>query len=166
MIEQLIAAGSRFQNMNRRINPFFHESPIQVQLHVAGSFEFLENDIVHPALGFNQGRRQDRQAASFLTVSCGSEETLRLKQSLGLNAAGHDPPFAGLKRIITACQPGNAVQKDHDILPEFDQTPCPFAHQFGHLDVACRAFIECGTEYFAIQALPEVRHLFRTFVHQ
>src|ERR1700737_559834 len=157
MVEQVIAACPGFQNMNRRINPFFHQGPIQVQLHIAGSFEFLENDLVHAALRINQSSRQDRQATSFLTVSRGSEEPFWLEQSLRFNATGHDSPFAGLKRVVTTCQPGDAVEKDYNIFPEFDETLCPFAHQLSHLDVPRRAFIKCGTKDLAIQTLPEVR---------
>src|ERR1700722_12243476 len=166
MIEQLIAARSRFKDMNRGINPLFHQSPIQVQLHVTRSLEFLKNDFIHSALRVHQGSRQDCQAASFLAIPGGPEKALWFKQSLRFNATGHDAPFTWLECVITACQPGDTVQKDDDIFLEFDETLCAFAYQLRHLDMARRVFIKGGAENFTIEALPKVRHLFRAFVYQ
>src|ERR1700722_17598526 len=166
MIEELIAARSRFKDMNRRINPFFHQGPIQVQLHVTRSFKFFKNDLIHSTLRIHQGSRQDRQAATFFAVSRSPEKTLWLKQSLRFNATGHNPPFTWLECVITACQPGDTVQKDDDIFLEFDETLCAFAYQLRHLDMARRVFIKGGAENFTIEALPKVRHLFRAFVYQ
>ena len=94
------------------------------------------------------------------------KKRLGFKQSFGLNTAGHYPAFSGLKRVIAARQPGNAVEKDDDILLEFHETFRPLTHQFCYLNVARRTFIKRGAKNFAIQTLLEIRHLFRAFVHQ
>src|SRR5215831_21240388 len=101
--------------MNRRIDALLDQGPIQVQLHVTGSFEFLKYDLVHATLGLNQGGRQDCQAATFLTISGRPKEAFGLQQGLGLDAARHYPSLAGLKRVVTASQSSNAVQKNHNI---------------------------------------------------
>src|SRR6516162_4608470 len=154
MIQKIIATRSGFEDVYCGIDPLLHQSPVEVQLHIPGSFELLENHLVHAALCLDQGRCQDSEAASFLTITCRAEETLRFQKSLGFHPSGHDASLPGLKCVISPRQPRDASQEDDYILFELHQSFRSFTYEFGYLNMSCRALVKSGAEYLAIQALP------------
>src|SRR6266550_526218 len=99
--------------MNRRKNPLFEQGAIQVKFHVPGSFELLKNHLIHSALGFDQGGRQNGQTSTLFYVSGGSEEFLWLQQRLGLDPARHNSTFSWLERVVATGQSSNAIEQDN-----------------------------------------------------
>ena len=73
--------------MNRGIKPLLLQRAVEVQLHVAGAFEFFEDQFVHPAAGFGQRGGENGQAAAFFDVACASKKFLWLDQRLGFDPA-------------------------------------------------------------------------------
>ncbi len=47
-----------------------------MKLHVAGTFEFLVDKVIHTAAGINQAGGDDGQAPSLFDITGGAEETL------------------------------------------------------------------------------------------
>ena len=115
MIQQLLAARGRLQRVDRWIKPFLLQGAIEMQLHVAGAFEFLENDFVHAAARLGQRGRENSEAAPFLGIARRTEKFLRLGQRFRLHTARHDPAFARLQIIITARQSRDAVEQNHHV---------------------------------------------------
>ncbi len=64
--------------MNGGENAQFGDGAVEVDLHVAGALEFLKNEIVHAAVGLDEGRGEDGEAAALLHVARGAEEFTRL----------------------------------------------------------------------------------------
>src|SRR5436309_3738606 len=97
MIKQLLASCARLRDMDCGIETLFNQRPIEMQLHVSGAFEFLENDLIHPAAGIDQRGCENGEAASFLDITSRAKKFLWLEQRLCLHAAGHDAAFARLQ---------------------------------------------------------------------
>ncbi len=55
VIEQFLAPGGGIEDMDRGENPLLGKAAVEVQLHVAGALELLEDDLVHAALGLDEG---------------------------------------------------------------------------------------------------------------
>src|SRR6185312_7937739 len=88
--QDLFLPGARRVHVDRREQPLLRELAAQPQLHVAGALELLEDDLVHPGPGLDQGRGQDRQRAAVLDVARRAEEPLRRVQRGGVHATGQD----------------------------------------------------------------------------
>ena len=71
----------------RRENTAFRQLAVQMQLHIARTFKFFINDIIHSRTGLDQRRRQYRQASAFFHVARRTEKTLRT-----MECAGSIPP--------------------------------------------------------------------------
>ena len=69
--QKLLPASPGRGDVNGRPDAQFSDFAIKHHLHIPGSLEFLKNQIVHAASGFNQGRSDDREASRFLGVACG-----------------------------------------------------------------------------------------------
>src|SRR5256885_3378811 len=102
MTEQFLTTRGRKQWVNRGVEPLFLQRTVEMQLHVSGAFELLENQLIHAAAGLGKRGGENRKAAAFFDVARAPEKFLRLDQCLCLDTAGHDPPFARLQIIISA----------------------------------------------------------------
>src|SRR5207248_8356432 len=94
--KQFFSSRSRKENVDRRIDPLIADLAIEHHLHVPGALEFLENQFVHSAAGFDQGGSHDRERSGLLGVARRSEDFSRnlYRASIdtaanGSNATGH-----------------------------------------------------------------------------
>src|SRR5580765_732038 len=71
--EQLFFPGPRLLDVDSRKDALVHQPAVEVNLHVAGSLELLEDDVVHPAAGIDDGGGHDRQRAALFDVPCRRE---------------------------------------------------------------------------------------------
>ncbi len=88
--QELLLAGAGAVDVDRREDALVHQPAVEVDLHVAGALELLEDHLVHPAAGVDQRRADDGQAAAVLDVARRAEELLRLVQRVRVDAAGED----------------------------------------------------------------------------
>ena len=56
-----LATSARRQNVDGRVDAAVGDSAIELQFHVAGAFEFLENDLIHFGSCFGQCGCNDGQ---------------------------------------------------------------------------------------------------------
>ena len=77
VIKQVFTPRAGAQDVNGRKDAFFHQAAVEVELHVSGAFEFLENELVHAALGIDEGGGEDGEAAVILGVAGGAEKPFR-----------------------------------------------------------------------------------------
>ncbi len=75
--QQLLLAGARAGHVDGGEDALLHQAAVEVDLHVAGALELLEDDLVHPAAGVDQRGGDDGEAAAVLDVARGAEELLR-----------------------------------------------------------------------------------------
>ena len=86
----LFLASTRTVDVDRWERAFFSNSAIQMDLHVAGSLEFLVDNLVHLRPRINECRRENRQAAAFFDISRRAEEAFQSMQSIRVNTTGQD----------------------------------------------------------------------------
>jgi hypothetical protein len=85
--KEFFLARSRPLNVDRGKDPPINETSIEMDFHVACSFELLENDFVHSTARVDECRGDDGKASTFLDVPCGTEEPFGALQRIGVNAA-------------------------------------------------------------------------------
>src|SRR5579885_1399815 len=88
--QDLFLAGTGRVDIDRREDPLVREPAVELELHVAGALELLEDDLVHPRAGVDQRGREDRQRAAVLDVARGTEEPLRRVQRGAVDTTGED----------------------------------------------------------------------------
>src|SRR5690348_3128094 len=87
IVEQFVMARGGLQG-DRREDALIGEAAIQLDLHVARSLELLEDQVIHAAAGFDEGRREDSQTAPLFYVTCRAEETFRAIERCRVQTAG------------------------------------------------------------------------------
>ena len=148
--KEFVATGAGFDDLNGWKDPHFGNGAIEVKLHVAGAFELLEDEVIHTALGFDEGGAEDGEAAAFFGIAGGSEEFAGFGESLGIDAAAHGAAFSGLEIVVGAGHAGDGIEEDDDITSEFDEALGAVGDAFADLNMAGHGFIECGCVDFAI----------------
>ena len=137
-----------------------------MELHVAGSFELLKDDIVHAAARIDQGRGHDGEASPLLDVARGSKEALRPLQGVAVHATGQHLPARRHNGVVGARQTRDAVQQNHDVPLVFDESLGFLQHHFGHLHVAgCRLVKRRANDLSLYRAL-HVGDFLGSFVNQ
>ena len=136
VVEEVFAPGARVEDVDGGEDAFFDEFAGEVELHVAGAFEFLEDDFVHAAVGVHKGGGNNGEAAAFFDVASCPEEFLGGKEGFGVHAAAHDAAFIGHEVVVAAGEPGDAVEHDDDVAAQLDEAFGAFENEFGDLNVA------------------------------
>ena len=137
-----------------------------MDFHVAGPLEFLVDHFVHLRSGVDQGGGDDGQAAAFLDIAGGAEETLRPLQGIRVHAPGQHFAGRGRDRVVGAGQARDRIQQDHDVAPMLHQAACFLDRHVGHLDVPARGFIEGARDYVALDHPFHLGDFLRALVDQ
>ena len=123
-----------------------------MDFHVAGAFEFFEDDFIHARTGIDQRRGDNRQRAAFFDIARRAEEAFRFVQRVGIHTAGKN--FAGvrLNGVVGASETGDGVEQDDDVAFVLDHALGFFDDHFGDLHMPLGRFIEGGTDHFGAAA--------------
>ena len=119
--EQFLAAGAGKENIDRGINALVADLAIEHHLHVAGAFEFLENQFVHAAAGFDERGGDDGERAGFFGVARGGENLSRDFHGASIDAAAHGAAAAAHGIVKGARRAGDGIEQDENVLAGFDQ---------------------------------------------
>src|ERR1035441_4041825 len=119
--QDLFLTGARRAHVDRREEPLLRELAAQPQLHVAGALELLEDNLVHPGTGLDQGGRQDGQRAAVLDVARRAEEPLGRVQRGRVDTTGQDAAAGGRRVVVGPPQPGDVVEQDDHIVAHLHQ---------------------------------------------
>src|SRR5579875_787937 len=109
--EQLLVTSRARIHIDRGIEAPLREPSVKAKLHVAGSLELLEDDLVHLGAGLHQCSGEDRQRPSLFDVAGRPEELLRWVEGTGVDPTGHDPAGGRLRQVVGASEPGDAVEE-------------------------------------------------------
>ncbi len=112
--------------MDRGKDALLGNRAVQMHLHVASALELLEDQVIHPALGFDERRCHDGKASAFLDVASRAEEFPRPCERLGIDAAAHDAAFVWLEIVVASGHSRDGIEQDDDIFSQFDETFGPF----------------------------------------
>ena len=171
MVEPVVVPGAGPLHVDGREDAALDHFAVELDLHVAGALKLLENHLVHPALGLDQRRGDNGQAAALLDIARRTKKLAGPLQRFWIDAAGGEPRFpaaavAATAIIVGAGQAGEAVEQDDHIAPVLDQPLGARDHDLRHLNVPVGHLIEGGGEDDRIHRLPEVSHFFRPLVEQ
>src|SRR5262249_6200255 len=106
--QQLFLPGTGHLDVHRREDPLVEQISVQVELHVTGTFELFEDEVVHLVTGIDERRGQNCQTATKLDVSRRAEEALRLVQRVRVHTTGQSLSAGGNGDVVRARQPGEA----------------------------------------------------------
>src|SRR5262249_8652702 len=133
--QQLLFPRAGARDVHRWEHALVHQAPVEVDLHVAGALELLEDDLVHPAAGVDERGADDREAAAILDVARRTEELLRTAERVRVDATGEDLPARRDDRVVGAREARDRVEEDDDVLPVLDEALRLLDHHLGDLDV-------------------------------
>src|SRR5205085_12495373 len=120
--QQFLAAGAREKDVDRGLNALIADFSIEHHLHVTGAFELLKDELVHPAAGFDQRCRNNRERAGLFGIARGREDFPWNFHRAGIDTAAHGPTTAGHRIVKRARGAGNRIEQNENVLTSFDQT--------------------------------------------
>src|SRR5579863_9997957 len=151
--ELVLSARSAGANVDRGIDPLLGETPIELDLAVAGAFELLEDHVVHPRAGFDKRGGDDGDGASAHVGGDGSrraEERLGLGHGGGVESAGQCASGASFDGVVSACEPCDGVEYDDDIASHLHEPAGALENHIGHIGVAFGGHVEARRDDLAI----------------
>ena len=87
--KQILVAGTGLDGIDSREDSTVGQVAVELELHVAGALELLEDDLVHLGPGVDQRGCQDGERAAVLDVAGGTQKALGRVQRRGVHAAGY-----------------------------------------------------------------------------
>ena len=152
MQQQFFLAGAGAVDVDGGPDALVDEAAVEVQLHVAGALELLEDHFVHAAAGVDQGGGQDRQAAAFLELAGGAEEALRLLHGVGVETAGEELAAGRGLGVVGPGQAGDRIEQDDDVLAVLDHALGLFQDDVADVDVLAGRLVEGAGDDLAVGA--------------
>ena len=137
-----------------------------MQFHIAGTFEFFEDYLVHLRSGLDQSRGEDCETTPVLDITGSPEETLGLLKCIRIHTPGEHLAGSRLNGIVGTRQTRDGVEHDDDVVATFYHTFRLVEHNLGDLDVAFCRLIESRSDDFGIDAASHIGNFLGTFVNQ
>src|SRR4029078_1917793 len=126
--------------------PLVGQTAIEMDFHVAGSFELFKYNIIHPATSIDKCRRHDGETAAVFDVAGRSKEPLRTLKRIRVQSSRQDLAAWRRNGIVGTRQAGNAVQQHDDVFLMFDQPFCFFKDHLSYLSMALTGSTEDETD--------------------
>ena len=147
--KEFLAAGAGFEDVGGGVVHLLGDLAIKHEFHVAGAFEFLEDEVVHAATGLDEGGGEDGEGAGFAGVAGGGEEATRDFQGTDTDTTGHGG--AALFGVVeSAGEAGDGVEQDEDVLATFDEALGALDGELSDAGMALDVLIVRGGEDFCV----------------
>ena len=166
VVEEIVLPGAGFLAVDGGVDAALHEFAVELDFQIPRAFELLKNHFVHLAVRLDERGGENGEAAAFLTLAGGTEELAHELERLVVHAAGTAGPLAAAQGIIAPGETGEAVEQDNNIAPVLTEALGAFEHEFRHLDVTARGFVEGAGENLAAHAFHKVSHFLRALVDE
>ena len=164
--KEFLAPGAGFEDVGGGVVHLLGDLAIEHEFHVAGAFEFLEDEIVHAATGLDESGGEDGEGTGFTGVACGGEEAARDFQGTDTDTTGHGGT-ALFGVVEGAGEAGDGVQQDEDMLTAFDEAFGAFDGELSDAGVALDVLIVGGGKDFRVgQDAFELGDFFWAFIDQ
>src|SRR3954470_22879076 len=164
--QDLFLAGARRVDVHRGEDPLVRELAVELELHVAGALELLEDDLVHARAGLDERRGEDRQRPAVLDVARSAEEPLRRVERGRVDAAGEDPAARRRREVVGATEPGDGVEEYDDVVAELDEPLGPLDRQLRDHRVIVGGTVEGRGDDLTLHRALHVRDLFGALVDE
>ena len=142
--------------------------PGEMELHVPGALELLEDDVVHPGARLDQDRPHDRERPTLLELTGGPEEGARHLEGAAVDAAGHGASSRAQLVVVRARHAREGVEEDEHVPLLEHQALGLLEDLLGHLDVAAVGVVVARGDDLRRLAdgHPEIRHLLGALIYQ
>jgi hypothetical protein len=168
--EEFLASGAAFEDIDCWVDVLLGDAAIEDEFHVAGAFEFLEDEFVGAAVGFDEGGGDDGEGASFAGIASGCEEAASAFEGAGVDAAGETAFAAALAAdgvIEGAGESCDGVEEHEDVFAGFDETASAFDGELGDAEVfAWVAVVVAGHDLCGGEGSGDFGDFFRAFVDE
>ena len=164
--QHLFAPGAGTVDEDGRVDAFFRDLPIQVQLHVAGAFELLVDHLVHAGAGVDQGGGENGQAAAFFDVARRAEKPFWPLQGVGVDAPCQHLAGGRHHGVVGPGQASDGIQQYDHILLVFGQPFRLLDDHFRHLHMPRRRLVEGAGDHLAPHQALHFRDFFRPLVYE
>ena len=140
--EEFLAAGAAFEDIDGGVDVGLGDLAVEHELHVAGAFELLEDEVVALVIGFHEGGGHDGEGAGFAGVAGGGEEAAGGFEGAAVEAAGHGFAAASAHGVVEAAgKAGDGIEKHEDVLTGFDKAFGALDGEVGHADVVAGVLV-------------------------
>ena len=164
--EQLLLAGAGRVHVHRGEDALVGQATIELELHVSGALELLEDHLVHTRPGLHEGRGDDRQRAAVLDVACGTEESLGWVQGCRVDATGKDATGGRGRQVVGATEAGHRVEQYDNVMAELHKALCALDGEFGDSRVILSRTVEGGGDDLTLHRALHVGDFLRALVNQ
>src|SRR5690606_11452542 len=164
--QQLFTPRRRLLDVEGREYAALLQLAAEVQLHIAGSFEFLVDHVVHFAAGIHQTGGDDRQAATFFDVARRAKDALWRVNGRRIESAGQGATAGWHNQIVGARQARDAVEQHDDMALDFDQPLGTVERHFGDAHVVLHRVVERRGDDLRVHRAIHIRDFFRTLADQ
>ena len=137
-----LAARARLLDVDRRPDAAVGQLAVEHQLHVAGAFELLKDQVVHAAAGVDQRGADDGQRAAFFERAGRGEQLLGNVHRLDVDAAAHRAAGVADPLVERAGQAGDRIEQHEHVLAHFGQALAALDHQLRQPHVAFDVAVE------------------------
>ena len=108
--QEVVSTCARSHNVDGREDALVRQATVELELHVAGSLEFFEDDFIHLGTCVDESGGQNGQRATVFNLTGGTEETFGLLQGIGFNATSEHLARGRRNGVVSACQTGDGVE--------------------------------------------------------
>src|SRR5215475_7074571 len=161
--KQLFATRAGEENVDRGINPLIADLAVEHHFHVTGAFEFLEDELVHPAAGFDQSRRYNGKRTCFFGIARRRKNLSRDFHRASVDTAAHGAAAARHRVVKRASCSRNRIEQNENVLTCLDQALRALDRELGDSGVALNvAVVRAGDDLCLWMRTFEIGHFFRT----
>ncbi len=166
--EEFFAAGAAFEDIDGGIDVGLTDFAVEDELHVAGAFELLEDEVVAFVIGFHEGGGHDGEGAGLAGVAGGGEEAAGDFEGAAVEAAGHGFAAAAAHGVVKAAsEAGDGVEEHEDVLPGFDEAFGALDGELRHADVVAGILVvTAGHDFGSGQGAGDFRDFFRALIDE
>ena len=164
--QSFLVARAGFAQIYSGIYPLICHLPIEHNLGVARTLEFLEDDIIHPTACFNQCRGNDGEGTAIFKVTRRAKELTGYLHGPGIETAAEGSSAVAMRNIERPPQPGEAIEEHHYVFSHFYKTPYMLHGNHRHPHVVVFIMVVARGKYLGGRRPYKVGYLFRTFVDE
>ena len=137
-----------------------------MQLHVTGSLELLEDQVVHLGACLGQGRGDDRQTTAVLDVTCRTEEPFGFVQGLCFHTAGQYLSARWRYGVVRASEARDRVQQDHYIVTALYESFRFLVNDIRYANVVLCRLVEGRSNDLGVDAALHIRYFLGALVNE
>ncbi len=164
--EEVVAAGGGGGKVDGGEDALVGEAAIELELHIAGALELLEDDVVHLGAGFGECGGDDGERTATLDIAGRTEEALGFLERIGLDATAKHLAGGRLDSIVGAGKTGDAVEHYHHVVATLGEAFGLLQHDIGDAHMTVGRLVEGGCYHLGLDGALHIGNLLGAFVDE